>query len=187
MPPLAQGDAFPRLTVESAAGQLELADRWSRGPLVIAFMRQFGCAFCREHLIELKQTYPEIQQAGGDVVAIFQYGAEATERFCEAREIPYECLGDPLRQGYEKVSLGRGGIREYLGWRVFKGWARNARKGVFVGRPQGDVAQRPGTFVVDSSGRIMLAHYNEHSTDNVPVERVLAAVRQAGAGTSAEA
>ena len=56
MPPLAQGDAFPRLTLESAAGQLELSDKWRRGPLVIAFMRHFGCAFCRQHLIELKKA-----------------------------------------------------------------------------------------------------------------------------------
>ena len=187
MPPLAQGDAFPRLTLESAAGPVDLSQRWSRGPLVIAFMRHFGCAFCRQHLIDLKKAYGEIQQGGGDVIAIFQYGAEATERFCEAREIPYECAGDPLREGYAKVELGRGGIREYLGWRVFKGWASAAREGVFFGRPQGDAAQRPGTFVVDSSGRVVLAHYNEHSTDNVPVEQVLAAVRQAGAGTSTAA
>jgi peroxiredoxin len=183
MPPPAPGDAFPRLTLESAAGPLELSGKWSRGPLVIAFMRHFGCAFCRQHLIDLKQAYAEIQQAGGDIVAIFQYGAEATGRFCEAREIPYECVGDPLREGYAKVELGRGGFREYLGWRVFKGWARAARGGVYVGRPQGDVAQRPGTFVVDSSGRIVLAHYNQHSTDNVAVDRVVAAVRQADAAT----
>jgi peroxiredoxin len=185
MPPLAEGDPFPRLTLESGAGSLALSDRWGRGPLVIAFMRHFGCAFCREHLIELKKSYGEIRQAGGDVVAIFQYGTEATERFCEARDIPYQCLGDPLREGYAKVELGRGGIREYLGWRVFKGWLRAARGGVYVGRPQGDTAQRPGTFVVDSSGRIVLAHYNEHSTDNVPVDQVLTAVRKAGNGTVA--
>jgi peroxiredoxin len=185
MPPLAQGDAFPRLTLESSAGKLELSDRWSGGPLVIAFMRHFGCAFCREHLIDLKKSYDEIRRAGGEVVAIFQYGAEATERFCEAREIPYQCLGDPLREGYARVELGRGGIREYLGWRTFKGWVRAARGGVYVGRPQGDAAQRPGTFVVDSSGRIVLAHYNEHSTDNAPVDQVVAAVRKAGNETPA--
>jgi hypothetical protein len=36
------GDEFPRITVESVDGAVELFERWERGPLVVAFMRHFG-------------------------------------------------------------------------------------------------------------------------------------------------
>ena len=39
---LAEGDAFPEVTLESADGPVELGERWRPGPLVVAFMRHFG-------------------------------------------------------------------------------------------------------------------------------------------------
>ena len=39
---LAEGDAFPQVTLESADGPVELRERWRRGTLVVAFMRHFG-------------------------------------------------------------------------------------------------------------------------------------------------
>jgi peroxiredoxin len=47
--------------------------------------------------------------------------------------------------------------------------------------PQGDVAQRPGTFVVAQDGRVVLAHYNRNSADNPSSDELLAAVRRAAA------
>lgn len=42
MAQLEPGDEFPQLVVESVEGPVELAERWRRGPLVVAFMRHFG-------------------------------------------------------------------------------------------------------------------------------------------------
>ena len=146
-------------------------------------MRHFGCAFCRQHLIELKKAYGEIKEAGGDIVAIFQYGAEATERFCEAREIPYRVLSvTRCARATPRWSSGAAASGSTSAGASSRA-GRGPRAEALRRPPQGDAAQRPGTFVVDSSGRVVLAHYNQHSTDNVPVERVVAAVRQAGAGT----
>jgi hypothetical protein len=39
---LAAGDPFPELVLESREGEVRLAERWQKGPLVVAFMRHFG-------------------------------------------------------------------------------------------------------------------------------------------------
>jgi hypothetical protein len=39
---LTPGDDFPDITLESREGQVQLADRWRNGPLIVAFMRHFG-------------------------------------------------------------------------------------------------------------------------------------------------
>ena len=179
---LERGDRFPDLRLESTDGPVELSDRWSRGPLVVAFMRHFGCAFCREHLLLLGEAHDRIHAAGGDVVAVFQYRAEPTRNFCRHRGVPFDCLGDPDRDGYTRVALGRGERKEYLGAHIVRGWLRTGRKGVLPGLPKGDIALQPGTFVVGDDGRVAYSHYNRDSTDNAPVADVIAAVSAAAAG-----
>jgi peroxiredoxin len=173
---LRTGDRFPDLTLDSLDGPVQLSERWSEQPLVVAFMRHFGCPFCREHLIQLGRHHDEVRAAGGDVIAIFQYHAEPTDSFCRARGVPFECLGDPKRLGYAAVGLDRGERREYLSLPLLGPLLRAARMGALPGKPEGDVAQRPGTFVVDRSGTVVLAHYNVMSPDNPPMSAILEAV-----------
>jgi peroxiredoxin len=127
----------------------------------------------------LGRHYKELQEAGADVVAIFQYRAEPTFHFCRKRGLPFDCLGDPEREGYHAVGLERGSAREYIGPQLAKGFLRAARQGQFAGVPKGDVAQRPGTFVVSPEGVVVYAHYHRDSSDNPPMEDVIGAVRMA--------
>jgi peroxiredoxin len=175
---LQAGDRFPDLTLDSLEGPVRLSSRWASRPLVIAFMRHFGCAFCREHLIRLGRAHDELRAAGGEVIAVFQYRAEPSVSFCRSRGLPFECLGDPTRAGYKAVGLERGERREYMGVRIYRHWFRAAKVGAYVGRPQGDIAQRPGTFVVGSDGEVLLAHYNLSSPDNPAVPALVEALRR---------
>jgi peroxiredoxin len=127
----------------------------------------------------LGEAHEEIRAAGGDVVAVFQYRAEPTFHFCRKRDVPFDCLGDPQREGYHAVGLERGPAREYIGPQLAKGFLRAARHGALPGRPVGDVAQHPGTFVVSPEGRVVYAHYHKDSADNPPIGELLEAVRAA--------
>jgi peroxiredoxin len=178
MPALAPGDAFPNLSLRTVDGEVELRERWESGPLVVMFMRHFGCTFCREHLNEMGRAFGEFQEAGADVVAVFQYDADATQAFCDGRKVPFDCLGDPERAAYAEVSLPRGTPTQIVNPKVAVRFLDAARKGVIGGPPQGgDIAQLPGTFVVDRDGRVVLAHYSRSSADNPAVADVLGAVR----------
>lgn len=180
---LVEGDRFPALRVETVDGPESLASRWRDGPLVISFMRHFGCTFCREHLEHLRGSYPDIRGAGGDVVAVFQYGAEATRDYCDGRQLPFGCVGDPLRAAYAELDIRRGTARQLYGWAVARRVIPAVRAAGGTRSPQGgDIAQLPGTFVVASSGRVVLAHYSANAADNPPMEMVLAAVAEAAAG-----
>jgi AhpC/TSA antioxidant enzyme len=125
----------------------------------------------------LGEAHEEFRKAGANVVAIFQYRAESADNFCRKRGVPFDCLGDPEREAYHAVGLERGPAREYVGPQLAKGFLRAARHGALPGRPVGDVAQRPGTFVVSPEGRVLYAHYHEDSADNPPVSELLDAVR----------
>lgn len=123
------------------------------------------------------EHHEEFREAGADVVAIFQYRAEPTFHFCRKRGVPFDCLGDPEREGYHAVGLERGSAKEYVGPQLVKGFVRAARHGSFAGVPKGDVSQRPGTFVVSPEGIVLYAHYHHDSSDNPQVEELLEVVR----------
>jgi peroxiredoxin len=129
----------------------------------------------------LGKAHEEIRSLGGDVVAVFQYRAEPTFHFCRKRGVPFDCLGDPEREAYHAAGLERGGVLEYLGPKAALGWMKAAAHGNIAGVPQGDTAQRPGTFVVASDGTVAFAHYNRNSADNPSNDEVLEAVRAAAA------
>jgi peroxiredoxin len=127
----------------------------------------------------LGKAHEEIRALGGDVVAVFQYRAEPTFHFCRKRGAPFDCLGDPERDAYRAVGLEDGGLLEYMGPRAAVGWLKAASHGNFGGAPKGDVAQRPGTFVVAPDGTVAFAHYNRNSADNPSNDQVIEAVREA--------
>jgi peroxiredoxin len=128
----------------------------------------------------LGEHFEGLREQGADVVAVFQYRAQPTFHFCRKRGVPFDCLGDPEREAYHAVGLERGGAREYVGPQLAKGFLRAARHGALPGRPVGDVAQRPGTFVVAPDGRVAFAHYNKDSSDNPPIEELLEVVAELG-------
>jgi peroxiredoxin len=185
--PLAPGEDFPNLKVESVNGRVELRDRWREGPLVVMFMRHFGCAFCREHLIRMGRALGDFEAAGAQVVAIFQYSAEATRDFCASRKVPFDCLGDPDREAYAQVEVGRGRRDQVLSGRIAGSYLKTLLRSRQVGSlgKGEEMLQLPGTFVVGSDGRVRFAHYAVSSADNPPVADVLAAVRSHGVSRSA--
>lgn len=118
-----------------------------------------------------------IREAGGDVVAIFQYRAQPTRNFCRRRGVSLDCFGDPERNAYRAAGVERGGLAQYIGPRTMPGYVRAIAKGHLPGVPKGDTAQLPATFVVGPDGTVLLAHYNAHAGDHPPLDAVLAAVR----------
>jgi peroxiredoxin len=125
----------------------------------------------------LGEAYEQFRAAGADVVAIFQYRADPTYHFCRKRGVPFDCLGDPEREGYHAVGLERGSAKEVIGPQLAKGFLRAARHGALPGIPKGDTAQRPGTFVVATDGTVAFAHYNKDSSDNPDTAELLRVVQ----------
>jgi peroxiredoxin len=125
----------------------------------------------------LGEAYDQFREAGADVVAIFQYRADPTYHFCRKRGVPFDCLGDPEREGYHAVGLERGSAKEVIGPQLAKGFLRAARHGALPGIPKADTAQRPGTFVVATDGTVAFAHYNKDSADNPDTAELLRVVQ----------
>ena len=129
----------------------------------------------------MDRAHDEIRSLGGEVVCVFMYRAAPTRNFCRRREVELECLGDPERVGYKAVGLGGGSLSQLYSPKIGIAAVRAARHGARVGDPEGgDTKQMPGTFVVDTDGTLLYAHYNRDQSDNPRMEEVLDALRRGG-------
>lgn len=178
MPQVEAPGPFPDVRLWSPEGELSLSERWRATPLIVTFMRHFGCSFCREHLHNLSAADDRVRATGGRTIAIFQYEADATRDYCHGRGIEFECLGDPNLEAYAKLDLGTGSFRQLFGWKVIMR-ARSAYKvGGLGGTEGGDARLMPGTFVIDSDGGTAYAHYSANAADNPPVDDLVGALER---------
>jgi peroxiredoxin len=125
----------------------------------------------------LRDGRERFEQAGAGVVLVGLGRPEQAGEFCRRRAVPFNCLTSPDRSAHRAYGLRRGSLNQVTGPAVWAPWLRNLVTGNAQGRfGQGDPAQLPGTFLVDTEGRVRYAHRGRRSNDNPPNEDVLAAL-----------
>ncbi len=118
-------------------------------PVLLVFLRHFGCTFCREAVCEIEKVRPQIEAQGTSLAFVHLSNEERANKFFKPHH--FENLprfADPDGRLYEAFGLVRARWRQYLNpqsiARMFGAWAR----GNFVGAPDGDVERMPGVFLI---------------------------------------
>lgn len=177
------GDEAPRPSLVGLDGKrTSLADRWSERPVLLSFLRYFGCPFCQAWVGRLVRLQGAFEEAGVGVVLIGQGTPGQALAFTGPRRVPFEMLVDPDRAAYRAFGLGDGGPYQILAPAALVGWVGvqvrgEGRQGL---RHGGSVAQMPGTFLVDTGGVIRYVHRNRHQADDPDSQAVLAICRSLG-------
>jgi peroxiredoxin len=164
-------DPAPDLELLSASGEpLRLSTLWSKGTLLLAFTRHFGCPQCKELLDELRQYRPNLSQAGITTAVVTQASPDDTAAFCAEYAPGLICLADPERKAYAAYGLGRGSLRQtLLSLHVYRANARvRARKGWTPQMPPRgqDALLMSGIFIIGSDGRLRLPYYYDDIADH---------------------
>ena len=144
---------------------LSLAERSASEPVMLVFLRHFGCTFCRETLQDLERQQHTITRQGVELVIVhmsdeedarpvlLKYGLEQVPRISD----PCQCL-------YRAFDLTRGSAIQLLGPRVWWRGLLATFKGNLFGGLKGDGFQMPGVFVIDH-GRIVHATRHKSAAD----------------------
>jgi peroxiredoxin len=162
------GDAAPDITLLTIDGeQAALSSFWRERPVIVVFLRQFGCIFCREQAARLRQGYPDFRSAGGEVVCISQGDPKTAKAFSILFDLPFPLLtcGDDLSP-YRRYGLKRGSFLELFGPGSIVNGFRALIRGHKQGMPVNDGFQMPGVFIVDTSGTVRFARRHKHAGDN---------------------
>jgi peroxiredoxin len=116
--------------------------------VMLVFLRQFGCAFCREALDDVSDVKTELDQRNIKLVFVHlaeeNYGDIYLEKFGLKGE---EHISDPDMSLYEYFGLQKGSFRELYGLKI---WTRLASLKFTsdVNAAYGNVKQMPGIFLI---------------------------------------
>jgi peroxiredoxin len=126
----------------------------------------------------LRDDRERFEEAGANVVLIGLGRPDQAGWFREQWDLPFDVVVSPDRKAHKAFGLRRGTYTQVSGPAVWAPWLKNQ----LSGKPQkswggmGDVAQLPGTFVVDTSGVVRYAHHGRRSNDLPPTDEILVAI-----------
>lgn len=135
-------------------------------PILLVFLRHFGCTFCRETLADLRVQRSRIESAGVHIALVHMSAEpEAAEFFARYGLADVSRFSDPGRGLYRRFELRRGRWGQLFGPRV---WMRGAHAlfadGHGLGPPAGDGFQMPGTFLV-LNGTVVHSYRHKTAAD----------------------
>ncbi len=119
-------------------------------PVMLVFLRHFGCTFCREALAEISAKRVEMERMGSTIVFVHMSDATTAERYFARYQMPgIAHVSDPECRFYRAFGLKKGTPRQLFG---LQSWIRGFEAGVVEGHgigPQlGDGFQMPGVFTI---------------------------------------
>lgn len=142
-----------------------LADASESRMLVLIFLRHFGCTFTRQILRGLEETHQRAKSNGAELVLVHMLKSGGETRYL-ADHSDIARIADPHCELYRAFGLGKGGIRELLGPRVWWLGFLSVYKGCGVGHLAGDGRQMPGAFLFHHGG--IVASQRAKSASDLP-------------------
>ena len=152
-----------------------LADLSMANPVMVVFLRHFGCTFCREALADLQRLRPEIEKLGTQLTIIHMSTDDEAEFMLGGYGLAdVHRISDPFRRVYKAFELRRGSASQLLGlWVWWRGFRAGVLGGHGVGAVSGDALQLPGVFMI-WKGRLVREYRHKSSADR-PNYREIAA------------
>ncbi|MCF8243687.1 MAG: redoxin domain-containing protein [Saprospiraceae bacterium] len=125
-----------------------------QSPVMLVFLRHFGCVFCKEALHDISLRRKTIEQSGIKIVFVHMAdGSTAVEYFQEFKLAGATFVCDPTQQFYQAFGLQRGSFTQLYG---LKTWIRGYKVKQELGyelemaKRLGDSTQMPGVFVLQN-------------------------------------
>jgi peroxiredoxin len=155
---------------------VRLGSVWKERPVVLAFVRQFGCLLCREFAIELREHVDAIREFGAEVLVVGNGQPEAAAHFRERFELDFPVYTDPSRRVFELL-----GFRRNLGGSahpaVLLAALRARLRGIRQGKTEGDPWQLGGVLIVEPSGEVRFRYASRFAGDHPNMDEVLRQLR----------
>jgi peroxiredoxin len=168
--------------VDADGASHRLGDYWADRPVVVVFLRHFGCLLCREHASQLSDAYDDVKARGGDVVAIGTGDKRYAADFIAEEHIRFPVLVDDDAQAAKAATIRRKDMFTLIfGPGSVKGMWRAHRSGHRVHKAGKRVNQLGATFVVGPGDEVRYEYRDHDSGDHAPIPDVLAALSSASA------
>lgn len=172
----------PPLELPTAGGDRRSLEEFRGRPVMVSFLGQAGCLFCRAHVIRTIQANDAIAEVGGNVIFVVYHDPELVmSRMMHDLNLPYVLMVDADRRAYGSWGLGEATLRSRLVPGLYWETLKTVFK-VIAGRERAlkEVSGPPqlgGDFVVDRQGRLAFEHRMRSFHDRASIDDLLTAMR----------
>ena len=144
-------------------------------PILMVFLRHFGCTFCREALADIAKRREEIERQGTRIVFIHMSENKLAERYFHRYNLEgIDHVSDPDCKYYASFGLTKGTFTQIFG---LQSWIRGFQAGIIdkhlVGSQLGDGFQMPGVFVIQQ-GEVKERFVHKKVSDRPDYDRLVA-------------
>lgn len=132
-----------------------VGDLQEKHPVMLVFLRHFGCSFCREAMAEIAKKRTELEMGDKKIVFVHMGTPEIAEVFFKKYKLfPAYHVSDPATRFYHIFGLLKGTARQTFG---LMNWIRGFEAAVIEGHGAanpaegsglGDGFQMPGVFMI---------------------------------------
>ncbi len=154
-------------------------------PLLLVFLRQFGCPFCREAMTDLSEQRQRIESEGVQPVLVHMTSEHYARQILSVYELDdLPRVSDPEQVFYHNFGLRRGSFWQIFGMKTwFRLLSASLAKGHLLGKIKGDQFQMPGVFLLENE-RIKDAYKHRSACDRPSYEKLALSGRQLHEETS---
>jgi hypothetical protein len=147
-----------------------LSEASNNQPIVLIFLRHFGCTFTRQLIRGLEKMELQAKQKNARLVLVhmLQSGTE-TQYLSDKSEVAR--ISDPYCELYRSFGLGKGKLFELFGPKVIWKAIFSLFKGCGVGLLAGDGFQMPGAFVFHEN-KLIISQPAHNSSDLPDIEKL---------------
>ncbi len=140
-------------------------------PIMLVFLRHFGCIFCRESLKEISDKMPLFKAY--KIQPIFVHMSDfktAQGYFEEYGLVEAEHISDQECKLYQSFHLAKGNFNQLFGLKIWMQGIKTATKGIPVSlRQVGDGMQMPGIFMI-WQGKLVDKYVHKLASDSPDYE-----------------
>lgn len=144
---------------------LRFRDTTSGHPVCLMFLRYYGCSTCQLELRELTRQYPRLKRMGVKLLVVLQSQPETLRDSTPQGLFPFDIICDPDRELYFRLDIGDNPSPEIMSEHLKQRVAQARQQGIVHGLFEGNEAQAPATFLLDTHGVARYVWYGAESAD----------------------
>ena len=163
----------------SAQNGESLTEMAEKQPVMLVFLRYFGCSFCREAISDIAKRREKFEASGFRVIFVHMApSASIAEKFFKKYKLyPVDHIADPEKRFYQAFGLRRGTPQQLFG---LMNWIRGFQASVLEGhgaepdfenQDLGDGFQMPGVFVLHK-GETLRSYIHRYAHDRPDYEDI---------------
>ena len=143
-------------------------------PVLLVFLRHFGCIFCREAMKDIAAKRKSFEEKNIHIVLVHMADNETAESYFKNYKLDgINYISDPECRYYAAFGLVKGSFNQLFG---LKNWLRGIEvtvKGTPVSLKQiGDGFQMPGIFMI-RGGRVVDSYIHKSAADRPDYDNII--------------